>query len=81
LDSVAESDAVIFHSGTALKDGRVVTAGGRVLAITSSAENAEDARSALQVALSHAYSALQKISFDGMQYRSDIGWRALRDGL
>jgi len=81
LDPAANSDTVIFHSGTALKDGRVVTAGGRVLAITSSAENAEDGRSALQVALSHAYSALRKVSFDGIQYRSDIGWRALREGL
>lgn len=81
LDSVAESDTVIFHSGTALRDGRVVTAGGRVLAITSSAEHAEDSRSALQVALSHAYAALRKVSFGGMQYRRDIGWRALRDGL
>jgi len=37
--------------------------------------------SALQAALGNAYAALGKISFEGMQYRRDIGWRALRDGL
>jgi len=81
LDSIRDSDAVVFHSGTAIKDGSVVTAGGRVLAVTSAAEIPSDGDSPLQLALAKSYSTLAKISFEGMQYRRDIGWRALRDGL
>ena len=81
LDSSQGSDTVVFHSGTASREGAVVTAGGRVLAVTSAAETAAGGDSPLRVALANAYSALGKIAFDGMQYRRDIGWRALRDGL
>lgn len=81
LDSIRDRDAVVFHSGTAIKDGSVVTAGGRVLAVTSAAEIGSDGDSPLQLALAKSYSTLAKISFEGMQYRRDIGWRALRDGL
>ena len=63
-------DVVVFHSGTAIKDGQLVTAGGRVLAITSMAPD-------LRTALDLAYEQLAKISFDGMQFRRDIGYRAL----
>src|ERR1700722_17879979 len=69
-DQPAE-DVVIFHSGTALKDGKIVTAGGRVLAICAAAPD-------LQTALDKAYAELAKISFEGMQFRRDIGHRALR---
>ncbi|HEY6374483.1 MAG TPA: phosphoribosylamine--glycine ligase [Edaphobacter sp.] len=72
LEAPVEPDVVVFHSGTALKEGRLLTAGGRVLTITSHAAN-------LQNALEKAYNQLQKISFDGMQYRCDIGHRALRN--
>ncbi len=65
-----EETLVVFHSGTALRDGAIVTAGGRVLAITAQAED-------LQTALNKAYAALNKISFEDMQSRRDIGWRAL----
>ena len=68
--SEASADAVVFHSGTALSAGEIVTAGGRVLGITA---YAADLRSALDL----AYARLAKISFEGMQYRRDIGWRAL----
>jgi phosphoribosylamine--glycine ligase len=64
-------DVVIFHSGTALKDGRLVTAGGRVLAITTVAPD-------LRSALDKAYAQLVEISFEGMQFRRDIAHRALR---
>jgi phosphoribosylamine---glycine ligase len=64
-------DVVIFHSGTALKEGRLVTAGGRVLAITAVAPD-------LRSALDKAYAQLAKISFEGMQFRRDIAHRALR---
>jgi len=72
-------DVVVFHAGTATKDSAVVTAGGRELAVTAFAE-AENG-SAIKGALRKAYSAMARISFEGMQYRKDIGWRALRDGL
>jgi phosphoribosylamine--glycine ligase len=63
-------DVVVFHSGTAVKDGHFITAGGRVLAISAVAPD-------LQTALDKAYAELAKISFEGMQYRRDIGHRAL----
>jgi phosphoribosylamine---glycine ligase len=64
-------DVVVFHSGTAIKDGQIATAGGRVLAVSAVAPD-------LQTALDKAYAELAKISFEGMQYRRDIGHRALR---
>ena len=67
-------DVVVFHSGTATKEGRIITAGGRVLAISAVAPD-------LQTALDIAYVELAKISFEGMQFRRDIGHRALRQEL
>jgi phosphoribosylamine--glycine ligase len=64
-------EVVVFHSGTAIKDGQIVTAGGRVLAISAVAPD-------LQTALDKAYAELAKISFERMQFRRDIGHRALR---
>jgi phosphoribosylamine--glycine ligase len=60
----------VFHSGTALSGEAVVTAGGRVLGVTASGPNLEEA-------LTQAYAALAKINFEGMYYRKDIGHRAL----
>ncbi len=71
LADQSSEDVVVFHSGTALKDGQIVTAGGRVLAISAVAPD-------LQTALDKAYVELAKISFEGMQFRRDIGHRALR---
>ncbi|HTH54109.1 MAG TPA: phosphoribosylamine--glycine ligase [Edaphobacter sp.] len=62
---------VIFHAGTAIKDGQLVTAGGRVLAVTAEALDLRDA-------LERIYTRMKTISFEGMQYRRDIGHRALR---
>jgi phosphoribosylamine--glycine ligase len=70
IESLRE-EVVVFHAGTAIKDGRFVTAGGRVLAISAVAPD-------LQTALDKAYAELAKISFEGMQFRRDIGHRALR---
>ena len=70
LEAAARVPGVqVFHSGTALADGRVVTSGGRVLGVTAAAEN-------LQKALAAAYAAMREIRFDGMYYRRDIGHRA-----
>jgi len=63
-------DVVVFHSGTAIKHGHLVTAGGRVLAITAVAPD-------LRTALDKAYAETANITFEGMQYRRDIGHRAL----
>lgn len=71
LDRNGDDDVIVFHAGTAIKDGQLVTAGGRVLAVT--AESAD-----LRDALNKIYERMKTISFDGMQYRRDIGHRALR---
>ncbi len=64
-------DVVVFHSGTALReDGQLVTAGGRVLAVTAAGADLEEA-------LKKVYAGLGEIAFPGMYYRRDIGWRAL----
>jgi phosphoribosylamine---glycine ligase len=60
----------VFHAGTAAADGAIVTAGGRVLTVVATGE---DYRSAID----RAYQAVALISFDGMQYRRDIGVKAL----
>jgi phosphoribosylamine--glycine ligase len=65
-----QGDVVVFHAATALKDGTVVTVGGRVLGVTALATN-------LDGAVARAYEAVSKIHFDGMQYRKDIGKLAL----
>ena len=79
-DTVLDPDTVVFHSGTAAKNGAIVTAGGRVLGVTAVSSGAESG-SALQDSLGKAYAALDGIKFEGLQYRRDIGWRALRDGM
>ena len=66
-----EADVTVYHSGTAVKDGRLVTAGGRVLGVTATAAD-------LPAALEKAYAAAEKIRFDGLHKRTDIGARALK---
>jgi phosphoribosylamine--glycine ligase len=61
-------DIVVFHAGTAAKDGKVVTNGGRVLNVTATGET-------LEAALEKAYKAIKLIKFEGMHYRTDIGRR------
>jgi phosphoribosylamine--glycine ligase len=68
---VDQDDCMVFHAGTADQGGQVVTSGGRVLCVTALGDN-------LRAAQHVAYQALQGIHFDGMQYRRDIGHRALR---
>ena len=64
-------DAVVFHAGTAHKDGQTVTSGGRVLCVTALGDSAK-------MAQSRAYEMLDGIQFEGMQFRRDIGWRAIK---
>ncbi len=64
-------DAVqIFHAGTAKKADQIVTAGGRVLCVTALGNN-------IKMAQKNAYAAVERIHFEGMQYRHDIGHRAI----
>jgi len=60
----------VYHAGTSQRDGRLVTAGGRVLTVVGRGDGFADA-------IERAYAGVRQISFDGMQYRHDIGQRAL----
>ena len=74
LDAAEALEGVaVYHAGTAKKDGRIVTAGGRVLTVVG--RGATFAES-----IARAYAGVQRISFEGMQYRRDIGQKALRAG-
>jgi phosphoribosylamine---glycine ligase len=65
-----ERDVVVYHAATSKRDGDIVTIGGRVLGVTALGAN-------LDAAVARAYEAVGKVSFEGMQYRKDIGRRAL----
>ncbi len=73
LFSELPEDMTCFHAGTKFDGEKVITAGGRVLGLTTWAV---DIRSAVQ----KAYSNMDKVSFEGMQYRKDIARRALEAG-
>ncbi len=62
--------AQVFHAGTTLKDGKVLTSGGRVLCVTALGET-------VKLAQQKAYQIADEIKFDGAQYRTDIGFRAI----
>lgn len=67
LEEISESDDLaLFHAGTAIRDGHVVTAGGRVLSVTALGRDLSDARR-------RAYTEIEKITFEGRQYRRDLG--------
>ena len=70
LDSVTVPGALVFHAGTALKDGRVVTSGGRVLGVVGRGAGIAEARA-------NAYAAAAGIAFEGKQNRTDIAAKAL----
>ncbi len=71
LDRAATQEGVrVFHAGTAEVDGKIVTSGGRVLNVTATGGDLEEARA-------RAYGAAREIAFDGCQFRRDIGWREL----
>ncbi|MGC8624868.1 MAG: phosphoribosylamine--glycine ligase, partial [Phycisphaerae bacterium] len=67
--AAALPDVQVFHAGTAIKDGQLVTSGGRVLGVCALGDNLSDARK-------KAYGAAAEIHFPGMQYRPDIGGRS-----
>jgi len=66
-----EPDVHVFHAGTATKGGRIVTSGGRVLCVTALGDK-------VGMAAERAYEVVDRIRFDGMQFRRDIGHRAIQ---
>ncbi len=75
ITGISEAEKIpgvkVFHAGTALKGGKLITSGGRVLGVTALGTN-------LAGALDLAYQAVKLISFEGMQYRTDIGAKSLK---
>lgn len=70
LENGQKDGVIVYHAGTAIKDGKLVTSGGRVLGVTALGSD-------LQQALDKAYAALGEIHFDNMHFRHDIGKKAL----
>ncbi|MFN8185846.1 MAG: phosphoribosylamine--glycine ligase [Gaiellales bacterium] len=70
LEEAEREGAIVFHAGTALRDGRVVSAGGRVLNVTALGGTVAQARE-------RVYAAIERIDFPGCQYRTDIALRAV----
>jgi phosphoribosylamine--glycine ligase len=68
----AQEDAHVFHAGTTLQDGKVLTSGGRVLCVTTLGESVKHAQQ-------RAYQIADKIKFEGRQMRRDIGFRAIKN--
>ena len=64
-------DIVVFHSGTAIKDGKLITNGGRVLTVTATGKTLKEAKE-------KCYSAVEKIHFEGVHYRRDIGDKGIK---
>ena len=69
IEDAEATGALVFHAGTARQDGRLVTNGGRVLAVTATGDDVGAARAT-------AYEAVDRISFAGMRFRRDIGLAA-----
>jgi phosphoribosylamine--glycine ligase len=69
-DASAVAGVTVFHAGTVLKENQLVTAGGRVLTVVALGDDYAQARG-------RAYEAVERIHFDGMQYRRDIGLKAI----
>jgi phosphoribosylamine--glycine ligase len=65
LDDV--KDSIVFHAGTAVKEGKVISNGGRVLSVTSFGKDFKEA-------LKQSYQSIEKISFEKMKFRKDIGF-------
>ncbi len=71
IEQAEATGATVFQAGTKRQDHQLVTNGGRVLGVTAAGDT-------LQTAMANAYRAVDKIHFEGMQYRTDIGRKGLR---
>jgi len=65
LEAATATGALVLHAGTAVRDGQLVTNGGRILSVTGTGDTVEEARAA-------AYRAVELVSFEGARYRRDI---------
>jgi phosphoribosylamine---glycine ligase len=65
LEAAEAAGALVFHGGTAARDGRVITNGGRILSVTATADTVGAARD-------RAYAAVELVNFDGVRFRRDI---------
>ncbi|MCK5572106.1 MAG: phosphoribosylamine--glycine ligase, partial [Bacteroidetes bacterium] len=75
LQSLEDEEGItVFHAGTSLKEGTLVSSGGRVLGVTAMVREGS-----LGDAIGRAYEAVAAISFDGMHYRRDIGRKGLME--
>jgi len=78
IDGIEQAEAIpgvaVYHAGTSRRDGQIVAAGGRVLTVVGRGASFAEA-------ISRAYAGVLKISFEGMQYRRDIGRRALQSAI
>jgi phosphoribosylamine--glycine ligase len=72
LTESSDADTAVFHAGTTQANGELQVSGGRVLCVTALADGVKQAQQ-------RAYQAVQNIKFDGMQYRTDIGFRAIKN--
>jgi phosphoribosylamine--glycine ligase len=72
IEDAESTGALVFHAGTARREGRLVTNGGRVLAVTATGDDVAGARKS-------AYEAVSRISFTGMRFRRDIALAATED--
>jgi phosphoribosylamine--glycine ligase len=71
IEDAEATGATVFHAGTANRGDNLVTNGGRVLGVTAGGAT-------LKIAIDNAYKAVEKIHFNGMQFRKDIGQKGLR---
>ena len=71
FEEAAATGAVVFHAGTAFKDGEIVSDGGRVLGVSALGNDIAEA-------IANAYRGVEKISFEGAYCRKDIGAKALK---
>ena len=71
IENAQQQGAYVFHAGTAARDGQFVTNGGRVLGVTAIAND-------IKQAVDKAYQAVEKIKFNGMHFRKDIAYRAMK---
>jgi len=69
LNSVDDQYGLVFHAGTKNDRNKIITSGGRVLTVTSFGESVKEA-------ISNVYRQVDKINFEDMYFRQDIGWRA-----
>ena len=71
INKAEQQPAVVFHAGTKMQSGQLLTDGGRVLGVTAMGETFTEA-------IAQVYQAVEKIDFEGKYYRRDIGHRALK---